>query len=1551
MNTLMHNSLFSSWRILRRILLRITHALVIISVVASSFTIVAEGASVHTPLDDPDQAIQEIADEPLANTPLRYRNSAYEILIPYTAAASDSKPEKDELPVDMVDQITINNDLYFIDEGRISSVIVLDYDWDLIKHLVKLLRDKNVDQSAKSKYLDGLLDIVRADKHIAALAIYDISTIIQGCEVLSGQNKSDCNKSQAHLNTAEIRYENGLDALRQGDADGAVHHFNKSWVFSNKVFELWDLTFEGDLDGDGLINILEFRVGSSIFSSDTDQDGLSDQYEFFFLLPHALPTNADTDGNGILDSQEDFDEDGLSNSLEQQLGTNPLLKDTDGDGVDDLYEVNNPDFNPLMADSDFDELPDDSELRLGTSPSNPDSDGDGIPDNEDQHYQVMHDQDLGLTVELVGVGDHSKTLQTHDLAGVSGFVSVPGLIGNFISFSTDLPFSTAYVRVRFDPTLVPDADYSNLRLLSYDHESASLVMLTGQEVDTNAWEVKAEISHFWPVGVVHAPTWLSTASVDHETNLSLVVNHTKPAGNLGKGARGVPARFLPALSLETQLTDGVTALESTPEPPLPPETTIEASPASEITADPSATPDPLIEPTPTPEMTPESDSESVNTPETEGPIPIPTLNIPLVTLSTMSRQQENFASEAGANNFIIGGGSINQHSPAVAFNQNLQEYLVAWVSETEPAAIYGRLLTAQGQLLGDAFLLVQETVDTPSRLELQYNSTDETYLLAWQELNGETSVESYYYGQIVYSIPRANLYTLLINPDGTPLTSAPNLVTDELTDFDGRHEYDLTYNSSTNQYLVAWVQPRGAIIARVVHPHRLMIQELDTQGAPQGNPAILRIGVASDVRVDHSPINNNYFVTYSFFYPGAVEYEVGAHLVDGASLVSIGSLNPTNFRTGWQFLPQITYNSSNDMFFCAWLDSPEHPSGFGHLRGQFVRADTGTQPSGNFLILESLDQGVFFEMPGLGYSQIEDRYLALGALGGAPDLRGQYVLQDRTLDGESFPIDTSAIQNAVVPRIGGESQAPAWLTVWTSDGDIYGQLLPDVMVGDVDTDLDGLTDAQETAGFLNQFGQRITTDPLKADSDADGIPDGDEVGLESNGAYHMISDPTLADTDSDGVEDFVELYALPEPTLPRDPDTDGDGLADGEEVNDYSTDPWSKDTDGDDVRDGDEINNGSDPLIAKQKFDAGETAWQFTVGAVCGDFCLDNPDYGTVPFLIGLLISGAISVLPFGITQAVGLVADARDFFAAINNKDLVSLGILSLTLVPYIGDPSDVVGTIGRFVGKYPRFASEVAVILVRMDWLWRTLADADQITVLRKIWSDEIIDALLNKGFDFARVVDLTNAGVDLRHLASALDEIAEQFPGLISFLKKVPLDGEGVLRGNGLTANLKGLANAKKLGNARSLSTYLGNIKGAYTQAVMKADRISEGFEIVQDLRHVNAAGYDLVLKKGGVTRILEAKSGARLTLKEITNYIGKVGDERLFDTQYLVKWLGEDTANALLETGKFEIEFFINNPQSGKIANELLDLLGGNTAKYLDEDGIPHIIEVIITHVNK
>ncbi len=72
-----------------------------------------------------------------------------------------------------------------------------------------------------------------------------------------------------------------------------------------------------------------------------------------------------------------------------------------------------------------------------------------------------------------------------------------------------------------------------------------------------------------------------------------------------------------------------------------------------------------------------------------------------------------------------------------------------------------------------------------------------------------------------------------------------------------------------------------------------------------------------------------------------------------------------------------------------------------------------------------------------------------------------------------------------------------------------------------------------------------------------------------------ISDSTL-DTDGDGLNNADELETYS--TDPWSMDTDGDRISDGEEVSTYKTNPLEKDTDGDGYYDGVEISSGHDPL-------------------------------------------------------------------------------------------------------------------------------------------------------------------------------------------------------------------------------------------------------------------------------------------------------------------------------------------------------------------------------------
>ncbi|MEA1901282.1 MAG: fibronectin type III domain-containing protein [Thermodesulfobacteriota bacterium] len=77
-------------------------------------------------------------------------------------------------------------------------------------------------------------------------------------------------------------------------------------------------------------------------------------------------------------------------------------------------------------------------------------------------------------------------------------------------------------------------------------------------------------------------------------------------------------------------------------------------------------------------------------------------------------------------------------------------------------------------------------------------------------------------------------------------------------------------------------------------------------------------------------------------------------------------------------------------------------------------------------------------------------------------------------------------------------------------------------------------------------------------------------GLESGRVYYFVLTAyNLEGNESDFSEEIV--YSVPQTTIDIDTDSDGDGLTDDEEINDYGTDPNNADTDGDGITDGNEV--------------------------------------------------------------------------------------------------------------------------------------------------------------------------------------------------------------------------------------------------------------------------------------------------------------------------------------------------------------------------------------------
>jgi hypothetical protein len=142
-----------------------------------------------------------------------------------------------------------------------------------------------------------------------------------------------------------------------------------------------------------------------------------------------------------------------------------------------------------------------------------------------------------------------------------------------------------------------------------------------------------------------------------------------------------------------------------------------------------------------------------------------------------------------------------------------------------------------------------------------------------------------------------------------------------------------------------------------------------------------------------------------------------------------------------------------------------------------------------------------------------------------------------------------------------------------------------------DQDCDGLSDADETTGWdvMLIMGdgsvamRAVQSDPLRVDTDADGLTDAEEMAART--------DPSRRDTDGDGLPDFAELRAYK--CNPWVVDSDGDScgpdgnavtdpnLWDGNELLLSKTSPALADTDGDGITDWEEVHSGgTHPLAA-----------------------------------------------------------------------------------------------------------------------------------------------------------------------------------------------------------------------------------------------------------------------------------------------------------------------------------------------------------------------------------
>lgn len=194
-----------------------------------------------------------------------------------------------------------------------------------------------------------------------------------------GDGKTDLAVRRANSQYWYVLNSSGVDSI-SGNDDG----------ITRRRFGLQetDIPVPADYDGDGKADLAVRRAATSqwFVLNSSGVDALTSNSDGITRLSFGSQTTDIPLAQPIWSvwNGSDIDEDGLTKSQEDTLGTDFTKSDTDGDGLSDGDEVNTHNTNPTNVDSDGDGLSDGDEVNThNTDPNNEDSDGDGISDGDE----------------------------------------------------------------------------------------------------------------------------------------------------------------------------------------------------------------------------------------------------------------------------------------------------------------------------------------------------------------------------------------------------------------------------------------------------------------------------------------------------------------------------------------------------------------------------------------------------------------------------------------------------------------------------------------------------------------------------------------------------------------------------------------------------------------------------------------------------------------------------------------------------------------------------------------------------------------------------------------------------------------------------------------------------------------------------------------------------------------------------------------------------------------------------------------------------------------
>lgn len=288
-------------------------------------------------------------------------------------------------------------------------------------------------------------------------------------------------------------------------------------------------------------------------------------------------------------------------------------------------------------------------------------------------------------------------------------------------------------------------------------------------------------------------------------------------------------------------------------------------------------------------------------------------------------------------NMSDGGKDRAGYGPKVVYNRTSHEYLVIWHGQGSSAAadsvfeIHGQRLSRTGQEVGKDFRISNTTdlgkimgsfVRASARADVAWNSTDNQYLVVWDAMGQPEE------------IIRTEIYGQLLDASGTSIGKNFRIsnTNDQGAEFNANSPA-VAYNSTNNQYLVAWSGP-----FKQKSQNEVWGQAVSASGAQVGKGtgdfAISQVSTnigadrdASAPRVAYNSSSNEYLIVFQANGVAGVDNaqanEVFGQRINAATLAETG---PNDFRisnTPGSFMnradnPRIAFHAKALEYMVIW---------------------------------------------------------------------------------------------------------------------------------------------------------------------------------------------------------------------------------------------------------------------------------------------------------------------------------------------------------------------------------------------------------------------------------------------------------------------------------------------------------------------------------------------------------------------------------------------------------------------------------------------------------